>query len=463
MQIRKNTKAHKSILQVVGECLNRPDREKLIRLYITRAGHSLQQRISIEGIQGDADLLYDMTYQAVLNNLKSSNHQLHESDEIPGIYYFHTSSNKEWDETPFEFDEAVLKLFPSLPEPPTTRKKGKTEKYVLPTAPKTTSGKTPRPASKKELSDKKPSLSKKEEKQPNYHLKHKILFTGLETVIFRRPQTSKRNALDYYDKVANHLLPALKDRPIVIYRCASNGGLLECTNAASLTEDKVDLPDWIHTSGKNKDQLLLCNDRDHLFFYLEVGAVGFAPRLARIDSPDRPDYLIITIGADTEWPMVVDAAHAAKVILDGLKLPSMVKTDGSSGLQVYVPLDGRRDFKTAHAVASFICRLLKLKVPDLIALPNSDNGYRKVLVEHNLNDKTGTALAPYSLVGTHPGVSVPLSWDEITTDLKPEQFTLEAIMKSKRLSKPDYSSSGKKADARTLLDILEDRYGFLLE
>ena len=133
MLIRKNTKAFKTILEIISACQSRADREKLIRLYITRAGHSINDRISVEGIQGDAALFYEMNYQSVLNNLQSSSHQLHISDEIPGIYFFHSSSNKVWDETPFEFDEAIKKEFSSLPELPVVRKKEKPEKFVFPT------------------------------------------------------------------------------------------------------------------------------------------------------------------------------------------------------------------------------------------------------------------------------------------------------------------------------------------
>ncbi|HLT80572.1 MAG TPA: hypothetical protein VKZ86_06040 [Cyclobacteriaceae bacterium] len=459
MQIRKNTKAHKSILRIVEDSLGRPDREKHIRLYITRAGHTVKERISIEGVEGESDLLYDMTYQTVLNNLKSSNHQLHHSEELPGLYYFHSSSNKEWDETPFEFDEAVLKLFPDLPEPPTTRKKGKVEKYTLPTAPKTAAKTAKKP--QKKSSEKKRSPAKKEEKQPNYRLKHKITFTALGTVVFRRPPTSRRDIFDYYDKVADRLLPYLKDRPVTLLRPAGDGRVREYTTASSLTDDKLALPGWIKTTGKNNEQLLLCNDRDHLFFYLEAGVVAFAPRLATIKYPDRADYFIVTLGDNTEWARVAEAAQAMKTILDGLKLPSTIKTDGASGLHVDVPLDGKRDFQTAHDAAGFICRLLKLKAPDLIALSDGDNGYRKVLVDYSLNEKTGAALAPYSLAGTHPGVAVPLSWNDIKPDLQSDQFTLESIMKAGRISPPKQSTSGK-ADARALLDRLTTQYGFLL-
>src|SRR4026207_2273784 len=134
MLIRKNTKAFKTILEIITSCQTRADREKLIRLYITRAGHTIKDRINVEGIQGDSAVFYEMNYQAVLTYLQSSNHQLHQSEDIPGIYFFRSTSNKVWDEMPFEFDEAVKKEFASLPDLPVLRKKEKAEKYVFPAA-----------------------------------------------------------------------------------------------------------------------------------------------------------------------------------------------------------------------------------------------------------------------------------------------------------------------------------------
>src|SRR5690606_5712685 len=118
MLIRKNTKAFKTIRQLIEMCKDRSDREKLVRLYITKAGHTINDRISIEGIQGDTSFFYDMNYQTILSNLDSANHQLHVSDDVAGIYFFHSTSNKVWDEAPFEFDEAILEEFNSLQELP---------------------------------------------------------------------------------------------------------------------------------------------------------------------------------------------------------------------------------------------------------------------------------------------------------------------------------------------------------
>src|SRR6187549_2625312 len=124
MIIRKNTKAFKSIVEIITTCDERADRNKLIRLYITKAGHSIENRISIEAIEEETDVFYNLTFAAVLENLKSPDHQLHSSDDIPGLYFFHTTSNKVWDQNPFEFDDRITKEFADVEELPSTRKRG---------------------------------------------------------------------------------------------------------------------------------------------------------------------------------------------------------------------------------------------------------------------------------------------------------------------------------------------------
>jgi hypothetical protein len=114
MQIRKNTKAFKTIVSIVEACKDRPDRSELVRLFITRAGQTVTDRLYIEGIETDKDLFYELNYQAIVNNLQSAGYQLHVSDELPGVYFLR-GSNKTWDETPFEFAEIILKKFAGLP------------------------------------------------------------------------------------------------------------------------------------------------------------------------------------------------------------------------------------------------------------------------------------------------------------------------------------------------------------
>lgn len=466
MLVRKNTKAFKTILEIITACQDKQDREKLIRLYITRAGDSLKERISVEGIQGEADLFYEMNYQAVLNNLRSSNHQLHVSDEFPGIYFFHSTSNKTWDETPFEFDEAIKKEFGSLPDLPVVRKKEKADKFVLPTANRTTTS----TATKKE---KKPATkpvkaSEKGPKQPDYKLKHAIHFTGLDRVIFRQASLTKQDVLNYYNNIAEYLLPYLKDRPVWA-RLQADIPREPVAIHALFEKNNDSVPDWVRQTtipkDKQKEPVVLCNDREHILLSVEKGCLEFDPCHSKIKSFDSPDYLVIAVDSpDTEMTKAVDVMIAAKDIFDGLQLPSFVKTDGRSGLHIYIPLDSKSDFGASGEAAGHLCKLIRLKIPHLVTITGTeDYVYGRVTLDYSLNKEGGNMVAPYSLVpGQSANVATPLLWEEVKEDLRLEDFNPETIFKRlKHTGDPFETLFKKKLHAGALLQRLEENYAFL--
>ena len=483
MLIRKNTKAFKTILEIVSACRDRPDREQLIRLYVTKAGDTIKERISVEGIEGGAGVFYEMGYQAVLGNLKSSNHQLHQSDEIPGLYFFHSSSNKVWDETPFEFDEAIKKEFGSLPELPVVRKKEKAEKFVFP-APKVKSETKTEKKEKEESKPKRKAPGAKENdepeksakvvalwpKQPDYNLKREIHFTGLERIVARQAQLSKKDILDYYNNIAKHILPYLKDHPQVIhlYRDGQPGPAISSLEALRKNSAE-EIPEWLQTAtvgkGKSQEQLLLCNDREHLLFYVQIGCLAFHAGHARIKSLDSPDYLILAIESpDYELAKAVAVAIAAKDILTGLQLPSFVKADGASGLHLYIPLDSESDFEACKNVAEFLCNLVRLKIPGVVTIKESGNqGYGKVSLDYQINEPGYAVIAPYSLViNQSANVATPLLWDEVTDDLSADSFTHATILKRlKENGDPFEVLFKKKVNADALRERLEQNYSFL--
>jgi bifunctional non-homologous end joining protein LigD len=511
MQIRKNTKAYKTILEILTACRDRPDREQLIRVYITKAGDTIKDRISVEGIQDQAGLFYEMGYQAVLGNLKSSNHQLHHSDEIPGIYFFHSSSNKVWDETPFEFDETIKKEFGSLPELPVLRKKGKAEKFVFPAAKvKKESQPSPKeeaPPKKEKTENKKGSTQRKKEKvdvrkaeapvvnsgpkQPEYNLKHEIHFSGLDRIVIRQPQLSKRDVLDYYNKIAESLLPYLEDRPQVIRLYRDGKAVSSSTNLATLRESSAEeIPDWIQTAtvkkGKAEEELLLCNDKEHLLFYVQMGCLDFHPCHWRItrkgsasaakNSLDSPDYIVIGIESpDYELTKAIDVALVANDILSKLQLPSFVKTDGASGLHIYLPLDSKSTFDVSKQTAEYLCKLVRLKIPDLVSLKGTEaNAYKKVSLDYLTNEPGKSVIAPYSLAGQSANVATPLSWSALPAlrqaqgpaikDAVAELADVNHETISKRLKEngdPFETLFKKKVNADALLERLEENYSFL--
>lgn len=468
MLIRKNTKPFKAILHIVEACQARPDRQKLVRLFLTKAGHTIEQRLPVEGIEGESELFYEMTYQAVLNNLRSSSHQLQESDEPPGIFFFH-SSNKAWDETPFEFDEAIKKEFSSLPALPNVRKKEKAEKVALPTS-KTGTGDKPVKTGSKRVTKEKPAKKQPapdKPKQPAYKLKHGISFPNLDRIVFRRPQLTRKDVLDYYDQVAEHMLPYMKDRVIMITASSDGGRYKQYASLDALSENYEDLPDWLQAFQSSKDgaRSLLCNDKEHLMFYASLGAVQFDIANSRTRSAAMPDYLVIAISSDAETSIVTEAVVTARTVLDGLKLPVFVKTGGGTSVQLYVPLDAKSKFAAASAVAGYLCRLIRLKSPDRMSLSGSDDyTYGKVVLDGQFNTATATTNAPYSLIaGDTANAATPITWDELGEGLRGEEFDPAAILKRLKREGDSFENlNRKKVNADEVLERLEEGYLFLL-
>lgn len=484
MLIRKNTKAFKSILEIITTCQDRPDREKLIRLYITKAGHSIEDRINVEGIQGESDLFYEMTYQTVLSNLQSSNHQLCVSDEVPGLYYFNTSTNKVWDEVPFEFDESIKTEFSSVPELPIFRKKEKTTKFDLigpnikPDSPRsrdkdsTKKDKTPSHAKSrpdKQSEEAKAKNTPKEPRQPDFDLKHDIHFTNLEKIVVREAKLNKRSVLEYYSEISKYILPHLKDRQLWTKRDADTlKPSIELSLEALFGRDEENVPKWVKTypvtDDKQKKHKFLCNDREHLLFFVESGSLQFDHGLSKVKDLDAPDYMIIGIDSpEFDITKAVDVALGTKQVLEGLELRSCVKTDGISGLQVYIPLETNSTFETSRQASEYICRLIRLKLPDHVALIGSDvSGYGKVTLDYTINARDKSVVAPYSLVsGQSVYVATPLLWEEVNEDLRIEDFNPETIFRRLKQSGDPLESLRKRINADDLLERLESHYSFL--
>jgi DNA ligase D-like protein (predicted polymerase) len=468
MLIRKNTKAFKTILEIVSACQSRPDRENLIRLYITKAGHTIKDRISVEGIQGEAGLFYEMNYQAVLNNLRSSNHQLQVSEDLPGIYYFHSTSNKVWDETPFEFDEEIVKEFNSLPDLPAVRKKEKAEKYVIPAA-QVKSDATPVKKKKSDAPKKPVMVVVKDSKQPDFKLKHHIEFTDLDKIIFRQAKLSKEDVLTYYNNVAEHILPHLKDRPIHARHYTQEKLAPAQVTLDVLTGSGEPLPGWLAaggSKGNGKTRAFVCNDREHLLYLVEKGFVEFHTPLSRSKSLSAPDYSILTIdSSESDLDKAIEVALAAKEILQGLKLASFVNTDGISSLQIYIPLDSKSDFEVSKGVAEYICRLVEIKVRDLVNIKNvQEHIYGRILLDFSMNEEDRSVIAPYSLVtGQAATVAAPLLWDEINDQFRMDDLKPEVILKRLKEAGNSFQTLLKrKINAGELFKRLHDNYSFLV-
>lgn len=129
---------------------------------------------------------------------------------------------------------------------------------------------------------------------------------------------------------------------------------------------------------------------------------------------------------------VIEVGQVALEVLKNLKLPNYIKLSDKIGFHFYIPLNGRQDFEKAKELTSLITRLIHLNIPQITTLDlRTAKKDKKVYLENSQHQKTGTIIAPYSIIdkGSTALVAAPLNSDEIKPGLSPEDFTPSKVLK----------------------------------
>lgn len=248
-----------------------------------------------------------------------------------------------------------------------------------------------------------------------------LKLTNLDKVLYPETGFTKRDLIAYYAAIAPVLLPHLHDRPLTLKRYPDG------VNADFFYEKRSPphRPSWVETTtiasdrGKRDIPYTLCQDLPTLVWLANLADVELHPSLSLAGAVSRPTTLAFDLdpGAPANIVECCDVALELRVLFDGLGLATFAKTSGSKGLQVYVPLnepDARYEHTKsfAHAVAV----MFEQRRPELVVSAMGKSGRRgKVLVDWSQNDEHKTTVNVYSLrATTHPSVSTPLDWTEVT-------------------------------------------------
>src|SRR5262249_10826416 len=147
--------------------------------------------------------------------------------------------------------------------------------------------------------------------------------------------------IQYYADVARYLLPHVRDRAMVMKRYPNGaaGDFFFMKRAPSPRPDWIRLCRIEHSSGDVIDFPMI-QDLASLLWVINLGCIDLNQWYARCDDVDRPDYVHFDLdpGDGAAFDRVLEAASIVHDALESLKMPSLVKTTGSRGLHVYVPI-----------------------------------------------------------------------------------------------------------------------------
>jgi len=261
----------------------------------------------------------------------------------------------------------------------------------------------------------------------------RVRLTNLDKIFWREGSIPKRDLLQYYADVAPVLLPHLRDRAMVMKRYP-NGARGKCFFMKRVPEPH---PDWIetcsieHKSG-NVIDFPMIQDVASLLWVVNLGCIDLNQWYARCDDVDRPDYLHFDLdpGPGVKFTNVLEAALVVRDALESLGMSPLVKTTGSKGVHVYVPIRRSPLQKKVWTFAKALAQALAAKHPKLLTSEYriADRPKGRVLVDYNQN-AWGRTLASIYSPRPKPGatVSTPVEWKEIERGVSIEDFHIRNV------------------------------------
>ena len=260
---------------------------------------------------------------------------------------------------------------------------------------------------------------------------HRLKFTNLNKVFYPGEGIAKRDIINYYNSVANLIIPHIRDRPLSLKRYPN--GIDHEFFFQKNAEDKV--PDWVRLepvfSEHNQDKIhyIICNDRATLLYLANLACIDQNPWMSRIGSLDNPDFALIDLDPTEGCPYekIVEAALLVKKTLDAVGLTGYPKTTGGDGMHVYIPLEAVYTYEQVRTFAELLSILVIREKPDLFTTPRTVSQRKKGKVYFDyLQISTGKTIAAPYVLRAYPGapVSTPLDWSEVKKGLEPSHFTI---------------------------------------
>jgi bifunctional non-homologous end joining protein LigD len=288
------------------------------------------------------------------------------------------------------------------------------------------------------------------------------VITHPEKVLFPEEGITKGELAAYYEAIAAAMLPHIRDRPVTMERYHRGIG------QPGFFQKNVSKghPEWLQRVEVPKKggtvHYALVTDVRSLLWLANQNSITPHVWTSRVPRLNCPDLCVFDLDPLADDPKVLRrAALALRNLLRELELPSWVKTSGSKGFHVAVPLDATSDFGEVAAFAHAVGALLVSRDPVHLTqeFSKADRGGR-ILVDTGRNEPGATFAAAYAVrPRTGAPVSAPCTWDEVESgDAGPRTFTLRAMLRRVADVGDLWSDMGRHAQSlRRAMTLLRDR------
>jgi bifunctional non-homologous end joining protein LigD len=263
----------------------------------------------------------------------------------------------------------------------------------------------------------------------------RLRLSNLNKVYFPESGYTKRDLLAYYYRMADFILPFLRDRALVLRRYPDG-----IKGQAFFQKDvREGLPEWFKTvpvDSEHRGEVIhyaTANDRASLLFLTGLGCIDHNPWSNRYDDLDHPDYFFFDLDPSdgTEFSVVVAIARALHEKLEELKLASFLKTSGATGIHLYIPVERIYTYEQLRTFGEIIARTVTADHPNLVTNERTvaKRPAGRVLIDVQQNAHGRPLAAAYSVRAfPQAPVSTPLLPRELRPSLRPETLNVKTVL-----------------------------------
>jgi len=246
----------------------------------------------------------------------------------------------------------------------------------------------------------------------------RIALSNLDKELYPSCGFTKGNVLEYYGRIAEFMLPHLKERALTLKRYPDG------VEQDFFFEKRCPPhhPVWVKTAEvyHKGEPMTVClvNNTEALLWAANLASLELHVPLARAATPETPDAMVFDLDPG-EPADILDCARVALILrelLSRLGLAGYPKTSGQKGLHVFVPLNYREaTFEATKRFSKAVALVMQKNYPDLVTARMAKEQRRgKVFINWSQNDASKTMICVYSLRAREkPYVSCPLEWEEL--------------------------------------------------
>ena len=265
-----------------------------------------------------------------------------------------------------------------------------------------------------------------------------IELTNPDKVIFKNPKVTKKDIFNYYEKVAERMLPYVENRLISTIRLPDGVGGTPFYKKHFENLDGYLGVKKLRSSGDNRNDYYYIKDINGIMQEVQMNSYEFHIWGSKVDDVNHADILVFDLDPDENLSLskLREGVKDLKKILDDYNLESFLKTSGGKGYHIVVPLRNKTTWKNARSIAKNIAKLMEATWPDKYTSNMKKNKRKgKIFIDWFRNIKGATSVAPYSIrLRGKATVSMPIKWSELAK-VKPDEITMDKAIK--RLNRVD--------------------------